>query len=147
MTNFERDKQPHERTNAVAAARDAVIGAIRPYRDGVGGVAQALAHEAALDTFETAIERERRLSYDAAVAAVAFGEAHPDDDELDLSSYTQGYRDALGAPRVAALEAALDEAANHMEAYGRGVELPGFWEAIPRYRALAPQERTTHAGT
>ena len=48
---------------------------------------------------EAARERERRLSYDAAVAAVAFGEAHPDDDELDLSSYTQGYRDALAAAR------------------------------------------------
>ncbi len=58
-------------------------------------------------TDESALERERRLSYEAARAAVAFGEAHPDDDELDLSSYTQGYRDALAAevPRVAELEA------------------------------------------
>ena len=38
---------------------------------------------------------------------------------------------------VAVLREALAEAANHMEAYGRGVTLPGFWSEIPRYRALA----------
>lgn len=37
-------------------------------------------------------------------------------------------------PHIEALEEALREASNHMEAYGRGVELPGFWEAIRRYR-------------
>jgi len=35
---------------------------------------------------------------------------------------------------------ALREATNHMEAYGRGVELPRFWDAIPRYRALTGRD-------
>lgn len=60
---------------------------------------------------ETDIERKRRLSYEAARAAVAFGEANPDSDELDLASYSQGYRDAAeqAEAEVRALREALRE--------------------------------------
>ena len=60
---------------------------------------------------ETEIDRKRRLSYEAARAAVAFGEANPDNDELDLTSYSQGYRDA--AEQAEAEVRALREALLH----------------------------------
>ncbi len=127
---------------ALEEAREAVIDAVRPYRDGVEGVVQVIAHEAALDAFETDIERERRFSYEAAQAAVAFGEANPNEDELDLASYSQGYRAALAAARSGhdGLREALEERdAAWREAVTRSFNPIAAEQVAELARALAPE--------